>query len=153
VLHNVFIATHAGAGVLAFAAGVIAIPRGRLFAVFLWTLVGTIAFLMAALAVEWDALETTEQVIFAALTVLGVYMVIRAVQAGKIRPARTGGPTPAYVDHVGFNLIALFDAFVVILVLDLGGPIWLMMAVAVAVAIVGHFVVRAVKHRLTGQIA
>jgi hypothetical protein len=152
VLHNVFIGTHAGLGVVAFIAGIIAMPRGKLINVFLWTVVGTIAFLVAALGVEWDTLDTTEQVLFAALTVLGIYMVIRAVQAVKVRPARTGGPTPAYIDHVGFNLIALFDAFVVIVVLDLGGPIWLMAAVAFVVALVGHFAVRAMKYRLAAQI-
>jgi hypothetical protein len=46
-------------------------------------------------------------------------------------------------------VIALFDAFVVILVLDLGAPVWLMVTAALVVAIGGHFVRRAIRDQLT----
>jgi hypothetical protein len=148
MLHTVLIGIHAALGGLALVAGIVAIRRGRLFGVFLCSLIGTIVFLAAALVVEWSGLDTTEQVIFAALAALGVYMVIRAVQAARLRP-NLGRPSPAYVNHVGFNVIALFDAFVVILVLDLGAPVWLMVTAALVVAIGGHFVRRAIRDQLT----
>jgi hypothetical protein len=151
VLHTVLVGIHAALGGLAFIAGIVAIRRERLFTVFMSALVGTIVFLAAALAVEWSRFSPAERVIFAALMALGVYMLVRGVQASRLLPSRTSGPTAQYISHLGFNLIALFDAFVVVLILDLGGPIWLMVTVAAVVAIAGHFLLRAVKHKLASR--
>ena len=49
---------------------------------------------------------------------------------------------------MGFTLVALFDAFVVILVLDLGAPGWLVAAAGVLIAVAGHLALRAVRERL-----
>jgi hypothetical protein len=149
MLHTILIAAHTASGLVAFVAGVVAIRRGRLFGVFLWSLFGTILFLVAALAVDWKELGAVQQGVFAALAALGVYMVLRGLQARSVRPIRASRPTADYVDHVGFNLIALFDAFVAVLVLDIGFPVWLVVAVAVLVAIVSSLVLRAIKHQLT----
>ncbi|WP_102141025.1 hypothetical protein [Mycobacterium hubeiense] len=147
LLHDVLIAVHAVFGGLAFVAGLVALRSGRLFAIFLWSLVGTIASLAGAVIVGWAAYTTAERIIFLGLTALGVYMVARGVGAAQLRPA--GGPsTRRYVSHLGFNLIALFDAFVVVLVLDLGGPVWLMVVAGVAIAVGGHFLLDAIEHRV-----
>jgi hypothetical protein len=52
------------------------------------------------------------------------------------------------LDHLGFTLVALFDAFVVIGALDLGAPGWLLGVVAIAVAAIGHAWITRLKSRL-----
>jgi hypothetical protein len=106
-------------------------------------------FLVASIVDTWGSLSGVERGLFGAFLVLGAYMLRRAYQASRILPAPTDqGPSLRYVVHIGFNVIALFDAFTVILVLDLGGPIWLIVAVAVAVAAIGHSVRRQLEGRL-----
>jgi hypothetical protein len=48
-------------------------------------------------------------------------------------------------------LIALFDAFVVITVLNAGAPVWLVVASGVLIAVAGHFALRATKRVLAGD--
>jgi hypothetical protein len=148
VLHLILIGLHAAAGVIAFIAGFVAIRGRGLFPVHLWSLVATIVLLALAVASDWSQLDSAAAVLFVAFMVLGVFMIGRAVLAGRIRPAPGGAPSLRYVRHVGFNLVALFDAFMVILVLDLGAPIWLVVASGVAFAIVGHYVLEAAERRL-----
>lgn len=70
----------------------------------------------------------------------------RAAQARRIRPTAGQGPPPdRYLDHVGFTLVALFDAFIVVAVLNLGAPGWLVATAGVGIAVAGHFVLRAVR--------
>ncbi|RDH75153.1 hypothetical protein DVS77_27630 [Mycolicibacterium moriokaense] len=149
MLHAVLIGIHAALGAVAFVAGFVAIRRGTLFDVHLWTLVGTIVFLAAAMVVRWPAWSTGERIVFSVLLGLGCYMLLRGAQAARARPGRAQGISTRYVEHMGFNLVALFDAFVVVLVLDLGGPVWLMVTVGVAVAVTGHLTVCVAKLRLT----
>ena len=52
-------------------------------------------------------------------------MVWRATRARRVRPTVASGPSPVYLEHVGFTLVALFDAFCVIAVLDGGAPSWI----------------------------
>jgi hypothetical protein len=52
--------------------------------------------------------------------------------------------------HVGFTLISLFDAFTVVLVLDLGAPGWLVAAAGVLIAVAGSLVLGAIRERLVG---
>jgi hypothetical protein len=77
-------------------------------------------------------------------------MVWRADQARRIRPSDSAGPSARYVGHVGFTLISLFDAFTVVLVLDLGAPGWLVAAAGVLIAVAGSFVLGAIRERLVG---
>jgi hypothetical protein len=148
LLHTIFIAIHAVFGGVAFFAGLIAIRRGALFSLYWWCLVGTMVSLAAAMIIAWGGWATAERIVFSALMALGVYMLVRGAQASRVLPARTNGVTARYMDDMGFNLIALFDAFVVVLVLDLGGAVWLMVTSGVGIAIIGHFVLRAAKPRL-----
>lgn len=141
MVHAVLIALHAASGVIAFCAGAFTIRDGRFFVVYLSSLVATTLFLAAAVAVSWTSTDATARVLFVAFTALALVMVARAVLARRGRPN-----THDYVEHIGFTLVALFDAFVVITVLNTGAPIWLVVASGVAIAVAGHFVLR-LAHR------
>ncbi|MBB4907774.1 hypothetical protein [Actinophytocola algeriensis] len=122
-MHSLLIALHAGTGVAALLAGAVALfRRGRLFDVYLGSLTATTVFLALAVAVEWAVLDVGSRVLFTAFTVLAAVLVARGVLARRLLP---GGRSPVYLEHVGFTLVALFDAFVVIAVLNAGAPVWL----------------------------
>lgn len=144
MVHAILIALHAAAGVVALGAGLFALRDGRFFAVYLGALAGTAVFLAAAVTVNWSHTDATARLLFAAFTGLALVMVGRAVAARRGTPG-----TAAYVEHVGFTLVALFDAFVVIAVLDVGAPIWLVVATGVVIAVAGHFVLRWARRVLT----
>lgn len=145
--HLILIGIHAAAGVLSFACGVTAIRRGTLFPVHLWSLVATIVFLALPVALGWNQLDSVSRILFVALLALGGFMIWRAVMAGRQLPF-DAAPTAAYVRHVSFNLVALFDAFMVIVVLDLGAPIWLVVATGIVIAMAGRFVREAIERRI-----
>lgn len=147
--HTVLIAAHAVSGTVALLAGCFALARGVLFGVYLWSLLAMEVFLVAAIAEEWTELGGGLRLLFVAFALLGAVMVGRAGLARRVRPAGSSTPSLGYLHHVGFTLVALFDAFIVILVLDFGGPVWLIVAVGVAVAVVGHYVLKAVVARLS----
>jgi hypothetical protein len=55
---------------------------------------------------------------------------------------------PAYLEHIGFTLIALADGFAVVTVIRSGAPGWAIAAVAVGVVLVGHVGIQLAKRRL-----
>lgn len=146
--HTVFIALHAAAGAIALLAGCASITRRALFGTYLWSLAAMEVFLLAAIAAEWTVLDTGSRVLFAAFAGLGLFMMWRAEQARRMRPGRSPRPSAQYVAHVGFTLVALFDAFIVIAVLNIGAPVWLVIAAGVLVAVAGHFMLRTVRDRI-----
>jgi hypothetical protein len=146
--HDILITAHAAAGGIALLAGALALRYRALFMTYLSSLVAMELFLALALAADWAATGTSARVIFVALTLLGLYLVWRADRARRVRPDGPAAPSASYLAHIGFTLIALFDAFTVILVLDLGGPGWSPATAGVLVAVAGHFVLRAVRHRV-----
>ncbi len=148
MLHTTFIVLHALAGTAAFAAGCVALRRGRGFPVYLWSMIAMAVFLVAAVVSEWNLLDSTTRAVFAAFVVLAGFMLWRAGRARSLRPTPSAGPSVAYFEHIGFTLVALFDAFVVVSVLNAGAPGWLVAAVGVAIGIAGHFVLVAVRARL-----
>jgi len=150
VLHTALIALHAAAGIVAVAAGGAALRQRPGFSVYLWSLVACIGLLAFAIAVEWSSLDTTSRVLFAAFTALGAVMVARAIAAHRLLTAGRAR-SPRYLDHIGFTLVALLDAFLVILVLDLGAPGWLVTGAGVIGAIAGHHALAILKHRLADQ--
>lgn len=151
--HTIVIALHAASGGIALLAGCVAIARGVFFGIYLWSLVAMEVFLVVALAEDWPGFGSFERVLFTVFALLGLFAVGRATQARRILPRSGARPAASYVDHVGFTLVALFDAFVVILVLDLSRSGWLAAAVGVVIAAAGHFVLRAVRGRLTARSA
>lgn len=141
--HTVLITIHAVTGVAALVAGCVALWRRAVFSIYLWSLVATILFLALAIAEEWGSLDDGTRVLFVAFLALGGLMVWRAWLAGRMQPMASAAATGRFVEHVGFTLVALFDAFVVITVLNIGAPVWMIVGVGVGIAIAGHFVLRA----------
>jgi len=146
--HTVLIAAHTAAGLAAFAAGCLALTRRSYFTVYLWSLIFLVAFLAAAVAVDWAGLDTASRAVFAAFAALGGYMIWRAVQARRLQQATSLQQRARRIDHIGFSLVALFDGFVIILALDLGAPSWLAIVVAVAGIAAGHTTLRRLKRQL-----
>lgn len=143
--HAVLISGHAVAGLLALLAGLLTIPHGRWFDVYLWSLATMTVFLVAAVGVEWSTLDPAARVLFAAFAVLAAFMVWLAVRARPDRPVGGAAPSASYLDHVGFTVVALFDAFLVIAVLDLGAPVWAVVGTGILIAIAGHLALRLAK--------
>ena len=56
-------------------------------------------------------------------------------------PARSG----AYVEAVGFTVIALLDGFAIITALDLGAPGWMVATVGILVVLLARPVVAAIR--------
>lgn len=151
--HTIVIALHATSGGIALLAGCVAIARGALFRIYLSSLVAMEVFLVLAIARDWATLASSARALFTVFALLGLFMVGRADRARRMLPSGDARPSASYVDHVGFTLVALFDAFAVILVLDLSRSGWPAAAVGVVIAIAGHFVLRAVRRRLTARSA
>jgi hypothetical protein len=146
--HTALITLHAAGGSLAFAAGYLAIRRPSYLDTYFWSLVACIAFLVAVVAVDWSGLGAGSRALFAALTALGAVMVWRGARARRIATSGRTQWSPRELDHLGFTLVALFDAFVVIGANDLGAPGWLLGVVGVAVAVIGHAWITRLKRRL-----
>lgn len=142
--HAIFIAAHAVTGVIALVTGLIAMWLRRLFDVYLGSLAAMTAFLMVAIVAEWGTLDTAARVLFTAFAGLAIIMVWRAVLARRLL---ADGRSARYLDHVGFTVVALFDAFVVIAVLDAGAPVWVVVGAGVMIAIAGHFALRLGKRQ------
>jgi hypothetical protein len=120
-----------------------------LFDIYLWSLVGMTLFLVLAIGAHWSIDGTTGHLLFSAFAVLAGFMVWRATRARGMRPAGSARPSAGYVEHVGFTLVALFDAFLVITVLNAAAPVWLVVSTGVLIAVAGGFVLGRAKHALT----
>lgn len=149
--HMILISAHAVAATAALIAGLVALPRARLFGVYLWCLVAMEVFLVAAIAVEWSVNVGTTRVIFSALAALGAVVVWRGLRARRVRTRDDAGPTARYFESVGFTLVALVDAFLVIAVLNAGAPGWAVAATGALVAAIGHVVLRVGRRRLVPE--
>src|SRR5947208_13997948 len=67
---TIFIAVHATTGVVALLSGLVAVRHGRLFEIYLWSLVGMTLFLALAAATDWSATSNGGRVLFTAFAVL-----------------------------------------------------------------------------------
>ena len=148
MLNALFVTVHATAATLAFVAGVLATPAGRFLGLYRGALVVMAAALVPAVLVDWTSTDPVARLVFAGLFVLAAVMVVRGELAARLAPAHTGGPVPAYVEHIGFTLIALADGFAVVAVIRAGAPGWAIAAVAVGVVLVGHVGIQVAKRRL-----
>ena len=74
-------------------------------------------------------------------------MIVRGARAGRRVREDTGTRPIAYVDDVGFTIVALLDAFLVITVLDLGASGYVAAAVALLGAAIGHRTLETYKRR------
>lgn len=143
----VMIVFHAVAGLTSFVSGVLLLSRKqttrtRALPVFLGALIALIIFMIAAVISHWDMLSVATRATYGGLVLLAGYMIYRA---WKVRyKLRSSDIDLSYVDDVGFSLIALFDGFIIVSLIDLRTPVWVVIAGAVAAVIIG---IRAVEHR------
>jgi hypothetical protein len=147
---NLVITLHAAAGVIAFGAGCDAVVRRRWFRAFFWSLVAMVGFLLVAIALDWPALDPATRTLFVALLGLGGWMIWRATQARRIlrmAPDVDNERSRRYIRHIGFNLVALFDGFVVVTVFNGGVPGWAAAVVGSGVAVAGHLTIGDLERR------
>ncbi len=137
-MYALLIGAHAGAWLLAFVLGVLALRRDRLLDAYVIALVAMAGLLVLAIATTATGRSVAELGISAALVVLAAVMVGRAGQARGVRPSRTGERTAAYVQRVGFGLVGLVDAFWVVALLRAEVPGVAVAAVGVGIAAAGH---------------
>ena len=107
-------------------------------------------FLVIAILSHVTSLPTIMQIIFGGLALLGGYMIWRAVQAVSVL-REPHGNQGVVIDHVGFNLISLFDGFAIISAIDLHAPGWLVAVVAVGAVALGIYGINRRKKTLLRQ--
>jgi hypothetical protein len=150
VLHTLLIVGHAAAGSIALvlSCAVLVPPRRRhsvRFLTYLVSVIVLVVFLVAVVVVDWPGLEGGQRVTFSLLTGLGLYTAWRAIMAYRLLERRPVEWRTAYVDHVGFTAISLFDGFVLVGAIDLRAPLPVVVGVGVAGVIVGILAVNRVK--------
>jgi len=156
MLHTTLIAAHAASGLAAFALGCMGLrsrargvggvggvtPTHRFYIGALWAMV---LLLLTVVALDWPGLSPIDRVTYGALSLLALYTGWRGWRAHVDLRGRSAGWEGAYVDNVGFTLIALFDGAVLIAAIDLHAPAWLVLAVGVLGIVVGRYGVHRVK--------
>jgi hypothetical protein len=137
---------HAGAGSVALVLGAWLLARAgrqRPLSGFPWYYAAVVLMavaLLATVALDWGELRVPTRVAFVALCVLAGTMVWEADRARRFRGRRGAPMSPAragaFVEAVGFTVIALVVGFAIITALDVGAPSWLVAAVGVLVVVV-----------------
>jgi hypothetical protein len=146
--NTLFITVHAVAATVAFGSGILSAAVRRFLGVYRAAMAVMAAALVPAVLVDWGTTDSTARLVFAGLIVLAAVMVVRAELAARERPGRTGGPTAAFLDLLGFTLIALADGFAVVAAIRGGLPGWAVGALAIGVVVVGHLTLQLAKRRL-----
>ena len=146
-LHNVLIILPAAAAAISFFAGCFLIlslrqaSNQRLFSLYWWSLIGTVVLLISAMLVYWNEYSGTERIVFPVLLGLGMFMLYRAQNASRLLKVQQNGWKLGYIEHIGFTLISLFEGFVIVTVLNAGGPGWLVALLAILGVLVGRWVI------------
>lgn len=152
MLHTLLIAGHSTFGVIAFIAGCVAVSRRSALPLYCAALTAMVVLVIAAVVADWSALDVQSRIVFTALTGLGCYLVWRAARACRLTAGEPAGGGLArhrerYLDDVGFTLVALFEGFAIVAVLESGGPGWLAAAVGLAGLAAGHTTINWLKRR------
>lgn len=153
-LHNVLIMLHAATAVLSFFAGCFLIlslrqvSNQQLFSLYLWSLVGMVILLIGAMLVYWNEYSDTERIVFPILLGLGMFMLYRAYNASRLLKAQQNDWKLGYVEHIGFTLISLFEGFVIVTVLNAGGPGWLVALLAILGVLLGRWVIGVAQRKI-----
>ena len=155
-LHTLSIVIHALSATGAFLVGIVLLFQSKtsrqlqLAGAFVVLLVLMEVFLVIAILSHLTSLATITQLIFGGLAILGLYMIWRAVQARSVLREQPGNQG-AVIDHIGFNLISLFDGFAIVTATDLQAPGWLVAVVAVGAVALGISAINVRKKTLTLQ--
>lgn len=130
-IHSLLIILHAASGTISFFAGCLVIFRlsylsnRRLFGLYWWTLVGLVLFLLGAMSVYWIQYSYVERIVFSGLFALGMYMLYRARSARRSLEIQQPDWKHAFIEHIGFTLISLFEGFIIVSGINAGLPGWL----------------------------
>lgn len=153
MLHTILIAVHVAGGLVALVCGLLvlnpddATPAGfRLYLASLWTMVLALA---AAVALGVPALDPPTRVTFGALTLFAGYVGWRGWSARRDLRRRRKGWRRRYTADIGFTLIALVTGFAVVGILDLGAPLWLVLATGLLAVLGGRAGLGQAERRLT----
>jgi hypothetical protein len=153
-LHTLAIVIHALSATGAFIIGIVILFQSKtsrqlqLGVAFLVLLILMEVFLVIAILSHVTSLPTITQIIFGGLAILGLYMIWRAVQAVSVLREQPANQR-AVIDHVGFNLISLFDGFAIISAIDLHAPGWLIAVIAVGAVALGIYTINLRKKRVS----
>jgi xanthosine utilization system XapX-like protein len=101
---------------------------------------------------DWQSLSRSTQVVYGVLVLLALYTGVRGLEALGCLSRQRPEWRRAYIGHVGFTLISLFDGFVIVGALDLNAPGWLVAAVGVLGIVIGISVIQAAS-RVYGETA
>ena len=153
-LHNILIMLHATAATISFFVGCLLIfaptyiSNQRLFGLYWWSLVGMVILLIGAMLVYWNEYSETERIVFPVLLGLGMFMLYRAQNASRLLKAQQNGWKFGYIEHIGFTLISLFEGFVIVTVLNAGGPGWLVALLAILGVFGGRWMIGLAQRRI-----
>jgi hypothetical protein len=153
--HNLLIFLHAAAAVISFGLGItLLLPLTKwrsnlsfLSKLFIGSLALMLLFLVTVVITDWTSLDTMERVIFSGLNLLGLFMVWRAFQAYQLLETTPRSWQSKYTEHIGFDLISLFEGFVIVGALDLGAPGWLVGLLAALGFVIGRWLVHLAESR------
>ena len=155
-LHTIAIVLHAVSATGVFIIGIVLIFQSNTLrqlqlarAVFV-LLILMVVFLVIAILSHLSSLPTITQIIFGGLTILGLYMIWRAVQALSVLREPNGNQL-AVIDHSGFILISLFVGFAIVSSIDLHAPGWLVAVGAVGAVALGIYAINVRKKMLSMQ--
>jgi hypothetical protein len=154
--HLLSIVFHALSAIGAFIIGVVLLFQSntrrqlQLAIAFVVLLVLLEVFLVIAILSHVTSLSSMTQLIYGGLAILGLYMIWRAVQAVLVLRDQPGNQGKV-IDHIGFNLISLFDGFVIVSAIDLHAPGWLVAVIAVGAVALGIFAINLRKKTLPRQ--
>lgn len=152
-IHNVLIILHAAAATISFFAGCLLVfgstytSNQRLFGLYGWSLIGMVILLLGAILVHWSQFSTIERVVFPGLLLLGCYMLFRARSASQLLGTQQNNWKHAYIEHIGFTLISLFEGFIIVSGLNSGIPGWLVAVIAVLGVLVGRWLIGLAQRR------
>jgi hypothetical protein len=152
-LHTLTVVVHALSATGALIVGIVLLFQSntrrqlQLGIAFLVLLMLMEVFLVITILSHVTSLPAITQLIFGGLAILGLYMIWRAVQAVSVFQEQNGNQL-AVIDHIGFNLIALFDGFAIISALDLHAPGWLVAVIAVGAVALGNYALSVRKKTL-----
>ena len=113
--------------------------------VYLLSLVFLVIYMITAITAHWRALSPIERIAYPALAVLGWYMLLRGWQGFMEWYVPHEGWQLRLASHLGFNLISLFDGFVIVAAIDLHAPVWAVVVLALLGVLAGSWAVGRLK--------
>jgi peptidoglycan/LPS O-acetylase OafA/YrhL len=147
-LHVTLIVVHAAAATASFVLGVLLVavlpggPADRRLRAFVAMSAVAMVALVTVVVVDWMRLPLDKRIAFGVLCGLAAYLLVRvggAVRSAARRPPRW---RRAFIGHVGFVLISLFDGFCIVSAIDLRLPMPVIVVVAVLGVVAGVVALR-----------